>query len=76
MVRHWDVWSTEYKEHLFVGYLNNKGLLTSAQDIMPSWQSDFAGINQVTIHPEGTSLAFSAKDSSSKKSRSRSCMDN
>jgi dipeptidyl aminopeptidase/acylaminoacyl peptidase len=67
MVRHWDVWSTEYNEHLFVGYLNNKGLLTSAQDIMLDWQSDFAGINQVTIHPEGTSLAFSAKDSSSKK---------
>ncbi len=66
MVRHWDVWATEYKEHLFVSYLNDKGLLASAQNIMPNWQSDFAGINQVTIHPEGTSLAFSAKDSSSK----------
>ncbi len=66
MVRHWDVWATEYKEHLFVSYLNDKGLLASAQNIMPNWQSGFAGINQVTIHPEGTSLAFSAKDSSSK----------
>ena len=67
MVRHWDVWATEYKEHLFVSYLNDQGLLTSAQDIMADWQSDFAGINQVTIHPEGTSLAFSAKDSSTKE---------
>ncbi len=66
MVRHWDVWATEYKEHLFVANVNNKGKLTHAQDIMPHWQSDFAGISQVTIHPEGTSLAFSAKDSSSK----------
>ena len=66
MVRHWDEWATEYKEHLFVGHLNNKGLLTAAKDIMPNWQSDIAGISQVTVHPEGTSLAFSAKNSSTK----------
>jgi len=66
MVRHWDVWATDYKEHLFVAHLDKKGLLTHTQDIMPNWQSDFAGISQVTIHPEGASLAFSAKDSSSK----------
>ena len=66
MVRHWDVWATEYKEHLFVAHLNDKGLLTDAKDIMPNWQSDIAGIGQVSIHPEGTSLAFSAKDSASK----------
>jgi len=66
MVRHWDVWATDYKEHLFVAHINTKGLLTKAQDIMPNWQSDFAGISQVTIHPQATSLAFSAKDSSSK----------
>jgi dipeptidyl aminopeptidase/acylaminoacyl peptidase len=64
MVRHWDTWTTDYKEHLFVAHKNAQGLLTSAQDVMPNWQSDFAGIGQVSIHPEGNSLAFSAKDSS------------
>lgn len=66
MVRHWDTWATEYKEHLFVAHINKDGLLAQAQDIMPSWQSDFAGISQVSIHPTSTSLVFSAKDSSSK----------
>ena len=27
MVRHWDAWVTDYKEHLFVAYKNDKGLL-------------------------------------------------
>jgi dipeptidyl aminopeptidase/acylaminoacyl peptidase len=67
MVRHWDEWVTEYKEHLFVGHLAKDGQLKDAQDIMTNWQSDFAGINEVTIHPDATSLAFSAKNSSTKK---------
>ena len=66
MVRHWDKWATEYKEHLFVGHVDKNGQLKHAQDIMPNWVSDFAGISQVSIHPDATSLAFSAKDSSSK----------
>lgn len=66
MVRHWDVWATEYKEHLFIAHVDQNGQLKHAQDIMPNWVSDFAGINQVSIHPEASSLAFSAKDSSSK----------
>ena len=66
MVRHWDTWTTEYKEHLFVGHVDKNGQLKHAQDIMPNWVSDFAGISQVSIHPDATSLAFSAKDSSSK----------
>jgi len=66
MVRHWDTWATDYKEHLFVGHVNKYGLLKNVQDIMPNWQSDFAGISQVSIHPEAISLAFSAKNSSTK----------
>ena len=31
---------------------------------MPNWQSDFAGMSQVSIHPKAQSIAFSAKDSS------------
>tara|TARA_B110000467_G_scaffold154399_1_gene165647 strand:+ start:79 stop:2175 length:2097 start_codon:yes stop_codon:yes gene_type:complete len=64
MVRHWDTWSTDYKEHLFVAYKNKEGLLKTAQDVMPNWLSDFAGMSEVAIHPQGKSIAFAAKDSS------------
>jgi len=64
MVRHWDVWLTDYKEHLFVAKPNAQGLITQAEDIMVNWSSDIAGIGNVAIHPEGTSLVFAAKDSS------------
>ncbi len=64
MVRHWDTWNTEYKEQLFVSYLTDEGLLSEAKNLMPHWQSDFAGISQVSIHPQAESLAFSGKDSS------------
>ncbi len=66
MVRHWDVWATEYKEHLFIAYKNDQGVIESAQDIMVDWSSDIAGISQVALHPQGSSLVFSAKDSSTK----------
>ena len=69
MVRHWDEWSTEYKNHLFVSYRNEQGKIETAQDIMSDWASDIAGIGQVAIHPKGSSLVFSAKDSSTKTSR-------
>ena len=64
MVRHWDTWTTDFKEQLFVSYINEQGLLLEAKNVMSHWQSDFAGISQVSIHPKATSLAFSAKDSS------------
>ena len=64
MVRHWDTWTTDFKEQLFVSYINEQGLLSEAKNVMSHWQSDFAGISQVSIHPEAKSLAFSAKDSS------------
>lgn len=64
MVRHWDVWLTDYKEHLFVATPNEQGVITQANDIMVDWRSDIAGIGNVAIHPQGTSLVFTAKDSS------------
>ncbi|MGL1958665.1 MAG: S9 family peptidase [Colwellia sp.] len=67
MVRHWDTWATEYKEHLFIAHKNEQGLISQAQDIMQNWQSDYAGINQVSIHPEAKSLVFSAKSSATKE---------
>jgi len=66
MVRHWDEWSTEYKNHLFVSYRNEQGKIETVQDIMTDWASDIAGIGQVALHPKGSSLVFSAKDSSTK----------
>jgi Tol biopolymer transport system component len=64
MVRHWDTWTTDFKEQLFVSYINEQGLLIEAKNVMSDWQNDFAGISQVSIHPKATSLVFSAKDSS------------
>ena len=66
MVRHWDVWTTEYKNHLFVASKDKQGKITQANDIMVNWSSDIAGIGQVALHPEGKSLVFAAKDSSTK----------
>ncbi|WDE10078.1 S9 family peptidase [Thalassomonas haliotis] len=61
MVRHWDTWLTEYKEHLFVASLPESGMIKNATDIMPNWQGDIAGIGEVSFHPQGKTLVFSAK---------------
>ena len=66
MVRHWDTWTTDYKEHLFVANAKSDGsLITTATDIIPQWHADIAGIAQVALHPEGTKLVFSAKEPAS-----------
>jgi len=67
MVRHWDVWLTDYKEHLFVAKKDKSGKVSQAKDIMTNWVSDIAGLSQVALHPKGKSLVFSAKDSSTTK---------
>lgn len=61
MVRHWDTWNTPYKSHLFIADVRKGKKVTQATDLMPQWESDFAGIGQVAIHPENTHLVFSAK---------------
>ncbi len=61
MVRHWDVWNTPYKSHLFIADVIANGKVNKATDLMPQWNEDLAGIGQVAIHPETTSLVFSAK---------------
>ena len=67
MVRHWDTWTTDFKEHLFVAKRQGNTLITHAHDLIPLWQSDIAGISEVAIHPQGTSLVFSAKNSADKQ---------
>ena len=61
MVRHWDVWLNEYNSHLFVADLKKGKLLTTATDVMPDWKADFSGMGEVSFHPTGERLAFSAK---------------
>ncbi len=67
MVRHWDTWNSAFKEHLFVAKLPQRGVITQAQDLIPQWKGDIAGINEVAIHPEASSLVFSAKYSASEQ---------
>jgi dipeptidyl aminopeptidase/acylaminoacyl peptidase len=61
MVRHWDVWLTPYNEHLFYAKRPATGLIKDAADLIADWQSDIAGISQVSISPNGNKIAFSAK---------------
>ena len=61
MVRHWDTWNTAYKSHLFIAEKNDQGVFTQATDLMPSWQGDIAGASEVSFHPDGHVLSFSAK---------------
>lgn len=61
MVRHWDVWLDQFNSHLFVASLQKGKLTTDAVDLMADWNTDFAGMNQVSFNPNGKSLAFSAK---------------
>ena len=61
MVRHWDTWNTAYKSHLFVADKAESGAFTQATDLMPTWQGDIAGASEVSFHPNGKTLSFSAK---------------
>ncbi len=61
MVRHWDSWLTDFKSHLFVAQLETGKLTTTATDLMADWNSEFAGMAEVSFNPKGDRLAFSAK---------------
>ena len=61
MARHWDTWNTAYKSHLFVADKAESGAFTQATDLMPTWQGDIAGAGEVSFHPNGKTLSFSAK---------------
>ncbi|MDP4529403.1 S9 family peptidase [Alkalimonas delamerensis] len=60
MVRHWDRWLDGYRTHLFVASLDTKPV-TDARNLMPDWNSDIAGINEVAFTPDQQHLVFSAK---------------
>ena len=68
MVRHWDTWATDFKEHLFVARKQGDSLITRAKDLIPQWQNDFGGITNVAIEPSLKSIVFAAKDSATDSS--------
>jgi len=73
MVRHWDTWTTEYKNHLFIAQLPDdakaapmassmaNSMIIDAKDLIADWTTDIAGMAQVSLHPEASSIVFSAK---------------
>ena len=60
MVRHWDHWLDQYREHLHVAVLSDKPL-TDAKNLMADWNTNIAGINEVAFTPDNQQLVFSAK---------------
>ncbi|WP_371185414.1 prolyl oligopeptidase family serine peptidase [Thalassotalea maritima] len=61
MVRHWDEWLDEYNSHIFIADLEQGKVTSKAKDIMVDWDTDFAGMGQVSFNVSGDKLAFSAK---------------
>jgi len=61
MVRHWDRWTSQYKEHLFIANKPNSGMFTKAQDLIINWNNDYEGMSQVAFNPDSRSLIFAAK---------------
>lgn len=60
MVRHWDHWLDQYREHLHVAILSEKPV-TDAKNLMADWNTSIAGINEVAFTPDNQQLVFSAK---------------
>ncbi len=60
MVRHWDSWADEFRSHFYVADLTGKKV-TDAKDLLPEWNTDIAGIKEVSFTPDGKNLVFSAK---------------
>lgn len=69
MVRHFDTWTTPYKNHLFIAQLpdnsvensESSAMITNTKDLIAQWTTDIAGMAQVSLHPDGSSIVFSAK---------------
>ncbi|WP_445429000.1 S9 family peptidase [Alishewanella sp. HL-SH05] len=60
MVRHWDHWRDQYREHLHIATIGDK-VLTDAKNVMADWNTDIAGISEVAFTPDNQQLVFSAK---------------
>ncbi|MDP5141643.1 S9 family peptidase [Rheinheimera baltica] len=60
MVRHWDHWLTPYRSHLHVAALG-KEAVKDATNLMSEWNTDIAGMKEVSFTPDNARLVFSAK---------------
>jgi dipeptidyl aminopeptidase/acylaminoacyl peptidase len=67
MVRHWSDWETDYKSHLFVGTISEKGTVDQPViDLVPGWNTDvpakpFSGMEEVSFTADSLHVVFSAK---------------
>lgn len=67
MIRHWSSWESEFKNHLFVGHINDKGLVVDTpKDIVKGWNTDvpskpWSGMEEVSFTADSQHVVFSAK---------------
>ena len=67
MYRHWNAWHDYKYSHLHVAPIGDDGRAGEAVDLMEDWRVDcpvppFGGSEQFAWSPDGTSIAFTAKD--------------
>ena len=67
MVRKWDDWVSQYKRHLFVGKISDKGVVSAPmQNLTPGWTTDapskpWSGMEEVAFTADNKHIVFSAK---------------
>lgn len=67
MIRHWSSWESEFKSHVFVGKINENGVVTTpVKDLMPGWDTNvpakpFSGMEEVAFTADSQHVVFSAK---------------
>lgn len=60
MVRHWDHWLDQYREHLHVAVITEQPI-TDAKNLMADWNTNIAGMSDVAFTPDSQQVVFSAK---------------
>jgi dipeptidyl aminopeptidase/acylaminoacyl peptidase len=58
MYRHWDSWSDEFSQHVFISTIGDGSLIKSGTDIMPSEPWDAEGLN---LSADGKKVVYTAK---------------
>jgi dipeptidyl aminopeptidase/acylaminoacyl peptidase len=67
MVRHWDHWRTPYRSQLHVAAITvaaegaGNRVVTDAKNLISDWDTDIAGMDQVSFTPDNQHVVFSAK---------------
>lgn len=58
MYRHWDSWTDEFSQHVFINSIGDGSLIKSGTDIMPSEPWDAEGL---CLSPDGKKVVYTAK---------------